>query len=236
MVRPFLLLAAGAMLASQAAFAAQQWGGSVMLASNHLQRGVSRSSNDAAVSAEVHVQSADLWFAGVWTSTSRVRRAEPTTVELAATIGLGTSLGADWVMRGSYSHYETPWQDPDYYRYDELMVDLRWREALLLSVTWSPDISRFAPGFGARDGHTQAYEVTYQHRLRGGFRAWAGGGYHDLSDLFGDGYWYGSAGAGWGRGPWQLDVSYVHPDDTARRLSAPGIARRRALAQVSFTF
>ncbi len=235
MLRPFLLLAAFTLWVPPA-FAASQWGGSVMLASNHLQRGVSRSSNDPSLSAEAHVQSADLWFAGVWASTSRVRQAEPTTAELAATLGLGTALGADWVVRGSYSHYETPWQDPDYYRYDELMVDLRWREALLLSATWSPDIARFAPGFGARHGHVQAYEISYQHSLRGGFRAWAGGGYYDLADLFGDGYWYGSIGAGWGRGPWQLDVSYVHPDATAQRLSAPGIASRRALAQLRFAF
>jgi uncharacterized protein (TIGR02001 family) len=235
MRRRFLLLVACALCASPA-FAASQWGGSVMLASNHLQRGVSRSSNDPAVSAEAHVQSADLWFAGLWASTSRVREAEPTTVELAATVGLGTALGADWTMRGSYSHYETPWQDPDYYRYDELMVDLRWREALLLSATWSPNIARFAPGFGPRRGNAQAYEVTYQHGLSGGFRAWAGGGYYDLSDLFGDGYWYGSIGAGWGHGPWQLDVSWVHPDGSARRLSAPGIASRRALVQLSFAF
>lgn len=47
-----------------------------------------------------------------------------------------------WV--GSFSHYEAPWSGgAAAYRYNEFTLDLDWREHLLLSVSWSPDTSRY---------------------------------------------------------------------------------------------
>ncbi len=56
------------------------------------------------------------------------------------------------------------------------------------------------------------------------------------SALFGRGYWYGSVGLGWTWHRWQLDASYVVPEDAAKHLSYPGAAQRRAVASVGFNF
>jgi len=243
MMRGALSFAASAVLgvamsATAARAAPPQWGGSLTLSSNHLLRGVSRSSNDPALSAQLQVQSDAGWLASLWASTSRPRTQDSTTVEFAATLGYARPLSQDWTVVGSFTHYEKPWgYRPGFYRYDEFTADLHWRESLLLSVSYSPDTSRYAPLYGPvwnRDAWT--YEATWQQPLRAHLRAWIGGGYYDLSQLFDEGYWYGSLGLGWRQGRWQLDASYVVPDHRARQLSYPGAARRRVLGSLSISF
>ena len=64
-------------------------------------------------------------------------------------IGPGAALRGDWAIRGSYVHYDSPWQKrPDFYRYDELTVDLRYRDTLFFSVAWSPNTSRYGSAYG----------------------------------------------------------------------------------------
>jgi uncharacterized protein (TIGR02001 family) len=231
MLRRLLSLIACAAWLPAAVAEPPAWGGSIALATDHLLRGTSRSSNDTALSAEVHVESASGWLAALWSSTSRVRTGESTTVELAATLGYGASLGDDWSLRGSLTHYESPWHSrADFYRYDEFTLDLRFRAALLLSVSYSPNTSRFGAAFGpVWKRNALAYEATWQHELRRGLRGFAGAGYFDLSDLFGKGYWYGSAGLSLSHRHWHLDAAYVIPQRRARELSYYGTADRRAL-------
>ena len=242
MMRRTLSFAASTLLAAAMSAAAQaappQWGGSLTLSSNHLLRGVSRSSNDPALSAQVQVQSLDGWLASLWVSSSRPRVQDSTTLEFAGTLGYARRIDQDWTLVGSYTHYEKPWGfRPGFYRYDEFTADLHWRESLLLSVSYSPDLSRYAPAYGpVWNRNAWTYEATWQQELRPHLRAWAGAGYYDLSDLYDDGYWYGSVGLGWRQGRWQLDASYVIPDHTATRLSYPGAARRRVLAALSVSF
>lgn len=238
MILRILCLAASMLLTAGASAAAPQWAGNVTVSSNHLLRGVSRSSNDPAVSAQVEVQSSAGWLASVWASTSRVRAADSTSVELAATLGYARSLNDDWTIVGSYTHYESPWGfQPAFYRYDEFTVDMHLRESLLLSVSYSPNLSRYSVSRGAAwQREAWAYEATWQRELRPHWHGWAGLGYYDLSDLFGSGYWYGSVGVGWRQGHWRLDTSYVIPDRDARRLSYPEGARRRVLAALSYAF
>jgi len=227
-----------ALVALPALPAAPQWGGSVTASSNYLQRGVSRNYNDPALAAELHVQLAGGAFAQLWSSSTRLREQDPTTLELAGTAGFNGRIDAAWSWTASLTHYEAPWSRyAASYRYDELTLDLDWREHLLLSVSWSPDTSRYAPDYGFMlRRHATAWEASYQQPLAAGMHAFGGVGYYDLSALFGSGYWYGSAGLGWSWRRWQADLSYVLPDGAARRLSYPGAARRRALATLSVDF
>jgi uncharacterized protein (TIGR02001 family) len=210
----------------------------VTLASDYIQRGVSRSSEDPAVSAEVHAQWDAGWFASLWASTARVRPEDPATVELAATLGYDRALSLDWNLRASYTHYESPWQNyADFYRYDEFTVDLSWRESLLLSATWSPNTSRYSSVYGpVWEQNALALEATWQQTLGKGWRGFAGAGYYDLSDLFGEGYWYGSIGLSWTRQHWQLEGAWVFTDAAAARLSYVESAGDRALLAVRYTF
>jgi uncharacterized protein (TIGR02001 family) len=223
---------------AEAPAAEPQWGGAVTLSSNYLLRGVSRSNNDPALSAELHGQLASGLFGSLWASTSRVRAADDTSVEFGATLGFVARINDNWATSWSYSHYESPgFAFADFYRYDELKVDLRFQERLQLSVSHSPNTSRYAPGYGpVWHRSATAFEAGYQQRLGHGLRGYAGAGYYDLSALFGQGYWYGSLGFGWSAGHWSVDLSYVIPDSAARRLSYPPAADRRALASLAFSF
>jgi len=214
------------------------WGGSVALSSNYLVRGVSRSSNDPAVSGEVHAQFAGNFFAGVGAISSRVQPRASTTLELSATAGFAGALNDDWTGRISATHYETPWSDfADYYRYDEFTGELAFRDRWFVSVTWSPNTSLYAQGYGpVAHRNTMAYETSYREPLKRGFSAFAGAGYYDLDDLFGEGYWYGSLGASLIRERWQFDLSWVMPESVAQHLSYAGAAEQRLLATVTRNF
>jgi uncharacterized protein (TIGR02001 family) len=238
MARTGLIIAAGALLAPPLSAAAAEWGGSVALSSNHLLRGVSRSSNDPSLSADLHAQGAGGWFAGLWAATSRVRPFDDTTVDLAATLGVGGTAGESWNWRASYSHYESPWQvQASRYRYNEITLDLQLGDVLLFTASWSPDSVAYSPYLGSQPRRdTFAYEVALQQQLAAGWRVHGGAGYHDLSQHFGEGYAYGSVGGGWSRGPWQFDLSYVHPGRAARRMSWLGTARRHALGRLVYLF
>lgn len=218
--------------------ATPQVGGAIAATSNYLLRGTSRNYNDPALSTEIHAAFSPGIFASLWASTTRLRAVESTTVELAATLGYTGRIGADWSWAGSVSHYETPWSRSDFkYRYNELTLDLSWQERLLVSASWSPDTSRYAPDYGyARRREALAVESLYQQTLPYDVRAWAGVGYYDLSDLFGSGYWYGSIGLGWTWRRWQVDAAWVVPADAAKRLSYPGAARQRLAGSLSFNF
>ena len=233
-----LSLACGSLLAPAALKAAPAWSGTVALASDNLLRGVSRSSNDPAASGELRAQWANGVFASLWTSTSRVRPADDTTLEIAGTLGMAVPLRGNWAVRGSYTHYESPWQQrADFYRYDEFTLDLRYRDALFLTASYSPNTSRYASGYGpAWDKDAFAYEASMQRELRTNLRAHAGVGYYDLSSLFGEGYWYGSIGLGWSWHRVQMDLSWVDTDDKAERLSYIGAAGSRVLLILGFNF
>lgn len=227
-----------ALAALPALAAAPQWGGSITATSNYLLRGTSRNYNDPALSTEIHAEFSQGWFASLWASTTRLRYGASTTAELAGTLGYDGRVTDSWSWVGSFTHYEAPWSgSAAAYSYDEFTLDLDWRERLLLSVTWSPDTSRYAPAYGyVRNRDALAWEASYQQELYPNLRAYAGIGYYDLSALFDSGYWYGSAGLNWAWHRWQVDASYVLPSDAARRLSYPGAARRRAVASLSFNF
>jgi uncharacterized protein (TIGR02001 family) len=229
---------AGCLLVATAQAAPPQWGGSITLASDYLLRGVSLSSNDPALSAEVHVQFSGNFFASAGVITSRPRPSADITPELSATLGFAASLDEDWVGRISVTHYETPWSAfPDFYRYDELTAEATWRDRWHLSASYSPNTSRYAPVYGpVWHGNTLVLESSYQQPLRPGLQAFAGVGYYDLDDLFGDGYWYGSFGFSLTRQQWQFDLSWVVPEATAQRLSFPGTADQRLLATLTRNF
>jgi len=224
-------------MASLAVAAPPQWGGEITLASDHLLRGVSRSTNDPSLSAEMHAQGSQGWFAGAWAATSRVSETYDTSVDLAATLGMGGTWGENWNWRGSYSHYQSPWQrNASWYRYNEFTLDMAFGDALLFSASWSPDTAAYSAYLGTvRRGDAFAYELSLQHTLIGKLRGQTGIGYYDLSSQLGEGYWYGSIGVGWTWQRWHTSVSYVHTSDAAQRFW-PETARRGAVASVSYGF
>lgn len=238
MIRALPLLAACILAAPLPAVAQQSWGASVSLASNHLLRGISRSSNDPSLSAEVHLQDRRGWFGGLWAATSRERAMDDTAVEVAATLGFGGLMNEQLNWRASWSHYRSPWQRNErWYRYNEATVDLQWRDLLLLSVSWSPDTSVYSPYSGIRPRVSAlAYELSAQQPLPGGWQVHGGAGWRAFAGTVDAGYAYGSAGLGWSGRRWGADLSYVHPARAAHRYAWPDTARRRLLLRLTREF
>lgn len=238
MRRAFLLVAASLLAQPLTAVAQPTWGGSVSLATNHLLRGISRSSNDPSLSAELHAQGASGWFAGVWTATSRPRGMDDTALDVAASLGLGGLFGERLSWRGTWSHYESPWQrNARWYRYNELSLDLQLRDVLLLSASWSPDTSVYSPYTGATPRvDAFAGEISARRALDGGLYVHGGAGWREYGGSVDTGYAYGSVGIGWNGRQWGADLSYVHPARAARHVAWPQTARRRLLLSVTRTF
>ncbi|MEO6185499.1 MAG: hypothetical protein ABIP38_07550, partial [Steroidobacteraceae bacterium] len=191
-----------------------------------------------ALSAELHTQFASGLFGSLWASTSRPRAADDTSVELGATIGFALVVDDRWAARLGYSHYESPGSSrPGFYQYDEFSAELRFRDRLFLGASYSPNTSRYAPVYGpVWNRGASTFEASFQQPLADGLQGNLGIGFYDLSALFGEGYWYGSVGVGWSWRRWSLDLSWVVPDATARRLSYVGAADKRFLGSASFAF
>jgi uncharacterized protein (TIGR02001 family) len=237
-MRTWISLLPGVFIALTATAGAPQWGGSATLSSNYLLRGVSQSSNDPALSAELHAQFARGLYFSLWSSTSRPREIDSTGAEVGAGMGFVKSLGESWSTRWSFTHYEALWSPFErFYRYDEFTAELRFRDRLLLAVSWLPNLSRYAPTFGpVWNRNAYSFEGTWQRSLPAGVQGYVGAGYYDLSHLFGTGYAYGSVGVKRDWGHWRLDLSYVLTDRSAKRLSYTGAARDRALLTLTAGF
>lgn len=232
------LVAASVLAWSGTAIAQSTFSGSVSLASNHLQRGISRSSHDPSLAAEVQLQSGQGWFASAWAATSRARDWDDTAVDIAATAGFGSLLGENWSWRGSVAHYRSPWQEwASWYRYNELTVDLQYRDALLLSASWSPDTVGYLLHSGVTPrADALAFEASAQRSLLRAWRGHAGVGYRAFAGELDRHYWYGSVGTVWTASRWEADLSYVHPARAARALAWPGNADRKLVMRVTVNF
>jgi uncharacterized protein (TIGR02001 family) len=239
MSRALFIAAACAMAATAAPTAAAQpsWGGSVTLASDHMVRGISRSDNQPSLSGELHLQAGPGLFAALWAATSRPDGSS-TTVDVSATLGLGGRAGRDAGWRLAWSHYQSPWQrNSGWYRYNEITADLQLRDALLLSVNWSPDTYVYSAytGVAARID-AAAYELSFQQHFPAGWRGHGGAGFRDFMGGAGGSYWYGSLGLGWVGRHWESDVSYVHSGEGADEMSWPGTARSTVLLRLTYSF
>lgn len=238
MCRALLIAAAVVLAAPPAATAQASWGGSVSLSSDHLQYGISRSSHDPSLAAELHMLERHGVMASLWAATSRAREVDSTSVDVGATLGIGGLIGRATSWRAAWSHYESPWQsNARWYRYNEFSLDVQMRDVLLVSVRWSPDTTVYYAYSGVvPELDALAYEASVQHQLPAGWRGFGGAGFRDLPGSVGGGYWYGSVGVGWSSRRWQADVSYVYPSDGASEVSWPDTVQRQMLLRLAFVF
>lgn len=104
------------------------------------------------------------------------------------------------------------------YDYTELRAGLSWREMVEVAVAATPDLSLFSSRGSARDRTALHVELTAVLPLSRRWSLTSGAGYADLSDLFGTGYWYYSAGAELRWRDFTASVVAIGADSTARAL------------------
>lgn len=216
---PFLLCAV-----VFSATAADRIGGSIGVTSDYRLQGLSLSAGSPAAQAELHfllpVEDRGGWYTGLWASTVRLADQSGSSVQVGAFIGREFALGADWLGSVSLSHYAHPWSALlRHYDYDELTVAASYRDRLKFTVAYSPNTDLYSHYGFIENRRSLAYEVAGTVPVHGSLGASAGLGYRDVSSFFDDGgYWYGSAGLTYDRGPLHVSVMRIQTDRTARRL------------------
>ena len=211
----------GVVICCTPSFAADEWGGSALLTSDYLVRGISRTSHDPAAQFEGHYAGPGGLIAGAFASNARIDPNDPTDVELSAYLGYAWSFAADWRGKVVASHYAYPWNNEgSNYNYDELDFDLVFNGWLRFGLNYSPNSPRYlrAPYRKLYAASEKSAEVGLQRPIRGKLSVTAGVGYSVLSGPDSGGYTYWSIGGAYDWRSFSLAVSYVNTTAEAKAL------------------
>jgi uncharacterized protein (TIGR02001 family) len=201
--------------------AADEWGGSATLTSDYYVRGISRTSDQAALQLDLHYSNPNGFVAGIFASNSQIDRRESRDVELSGFVGFAWNLDEAWRARVLASHYAYPWNHAgSHYNYDELDLDLSYQGWLHFDFGYSPNFPRFLPfSYGGLTGVTEkSAEVSAQRQIFGNFSLTAGVGYSFLDGPDSAGYLYWSGGAAYDFRSVTLALAYLDTSAAAKAL------------------
>lgn len=187
--------------------------------SNYVYRGISQSYGGSALQLGANYLDPLGWFAGAWGSNVDPYPGGASSKELDLYAGFNRPLGADFSLRGIYTHYAYL-QDPRPARYDhnEVAATFAYLDLVAATVSYQPDSSSVSMLGFARRRTTLAYELAGRWPLADGLAVTAGAGYYDLRDSFGVGYWAGNVGLAYAYRRVSFDLSRYFCDATAARL------------------
>jgi len=230
-------LGIAAVAGTQVARAEGTLGGHVAGTTDYVFRGLSQTRGNPAAQADLHYQTTTGWVAGLWGSTVDLNRGSGATLELNAYAGRAWSVGGPWNAKVTAVQYVYP-NDTAYLPYDyfELVASFAYEDRLALTLSWSPNTSRYSSYGIARDQQALTYELIGQWPLRGSLSATGSVGYYDLSQLFETGYFYGSAGLGGNFARFRVDLGYFVTDQEATDLFGPEVAGDRWSLTVAWRF
>jgi uncharacterized protein (TIGR02001 family) len=216
---------------------AQDWAGTLDIASDYVVRGVSRSHGDPSAQVDLQRSMGAGWSAGLSVASVRLGRNEPISAEVAPRLAYGFRISEDWRTQVSATHYEYLGSNSaDQYRYDELEGGLGWRDRVQLALSFLPDQS-IESRYGAANGRLALTADLVVHTpLLAGWSMNEGVGYYDLNDLIGAGYLYWNAGLAYDLGRVQVDVSYIGTNATAKSLYYGRTAADRWTAALVWRF
>jgi uncharacterized protein (TIGR02001 family) len=218
------------------------FGGSLVLTSNYIYRGVSSSDNEAAIQADLHVANDGGTFVGVWGS-SRDSQLEPyANSELEIYLGHRFELGNAWSAtltgRARYLVGGTQEVSDDY---QEIAAAITWLDAWTVSLTAIPNAPRYwfydrlsrAPAFVA--------EMSAQWLVYDGFFLTGGAGYYRVTGTgpgieAAYGYAYGNLGIAWEHRHWRIDIGYYITGEKAQVLMPYPSANERFAGSIAWRF
>ena len=201
--------------------AADEWGGSVALSSDYFVRGISRSSDHAALQLDLHYSNRNGFVAGVFASNTQIDSKDREDAELSAFIGFVWNIDEVWRARVLASHYAYPWNRAgSHYNYDELDLDVSYQGWLHLDLGYSPNSPRFLPfPYRGLIGVTEkSAEVSAQRQIVGKLSLTAGVGYSFLDGPDSGGYLYWSGGAAYDFRSFTLALARVDTSAGAKAL------------------
>jgi uncharacterized protein (TIGR02001 family) len=232
-------LLVGISFATQTA-AADPWGGSAVLSSDYFVRGISRTSDHAALQLELHYANSAGLLAGIFASNSQIDSRGREDAELSAFIGYASNVSDQWRAKIVASHYAYPWNKlGSRYDYDELDADLSFEGWLHFTLGYSPDSWRFyRKGYRTEliGASEQSAEISLQRPILGKLSLTGGAGYSWLSGRESGSYGYWSAGAAFDLSPVTLAVSYVDTSHAAKSLFYNAAASGQWMGTVFWRF
>lgn len=220
-MRPILIgvaLLAGALIDMPCCRGADVWGGSIAVTSDYLVRGVSRSNDQAALQLDLHYLNRSGFVAGVFASNTQIDPGESRDAELDAFVGFAWAARD---LRGKIlaTHYAYPWNAlGSRYDYDELDLDLNYRDWLGVTLDYSPNAPRYVRFRGLTAVTAKSVEVNLQRPVLRRLSVNLGLGYYSLGGPETTGYGYGSLGAAYDIAPVLLTLSYVKTTAEAKSL------------------
>jgi uncharacterized protein (TIGR02001 family) len=234
-------MTAGAPPAAAAPGDALTWGGNLAVTSDFIYRGLSESSGDPALQADLHADTSGGTFGGVWAST-RDHSLDPYAgYDLEIYLGLRLDLGNAWSTSFSArSHYYGRSQELSD-DYQQLSGALLWLDRWALTVSVIPSAPRY--WYQTRISRSPAWVVdtTGQWLIGRGLFLTGGAGYYRSTRtgpgrFAATGYGYGNGGVAleWRR--WRLDFGYFLAQVQARELFSYPIANHRFAGTVSWRF
>jgi uncharacterized protein (TIGR02001 family) len=218
---------------------ADEWGGSAALTSDYFVRGLSRTSDHAALQLDFHYSNPDGFAAGVFASNSQRDRSEPMDVELSGFVGYVWKIDEAWRARVLANHYAYPWNHAgSRYNYDELDLDVFYEGWLHFSVGYSPNSPRFLPyPYPGLIGVTEkSAEMSAQRQIFANLSLTGGVGYSFVDGPEPGGYVYWSAGAAYDFRTVSVALAYVDTSGEAKSLFSRAAATGRWTGTVIWRF
>lgn len=207
---------------------ADGWSGYLAASSDNIYRGLTQSSGDPSLSADLHWRADAGWYAGLGAATVNRNPGPGAPLEIAAYAGRSSALTTSLNGRLGVVHYEYPHErNALHYSYDELLAALSWRDRAALNASYSPNTSRFT--YSALAVHRPAWSVdgVWHQPLTPRWSLSAGLGRYAMSAPIDDAYWYWNVSLAGHRGPWQLELALIGTDRHAVELFGDYAARRR---------
>lgn len=199
-----------------AASLAQQWHGSLAATTDYVFRGISQTQGDGAVQADLHYEGSAGWFAGAWASSIDSGYDTVGRVELDAYAGWNWQFERDWSTRLAYVRYLYPDASGGIdYDYGDVSARLAWRDRIVGTVAWAPDLVRFSEDGYPDRGNAWSYELALRQPFASRFAATVGAGFYD--QLFGVEYWSWNAGVSCTLASFELDLAWFANDSAGRR-------------------
>ena len=218
------------------------FGGSLVLTSNYIYRGVSSTDNSGAFQTDLHVANAGGTFVGVWGS-NRDSQLDPyANYEVVAYLGHRFDLGNAWnVTLSGRAHWLVGGAQEASDDYQEIAAAITWLDAWTVSLTAIPSAPRYwlydrlsrAPAFVA--------ETSAQWLVHGGFFLTGGVGYYHVTGTgpgieAAYGYAYGNVGLAWEHRRWRIDVGYYRTGEEAQVLMPYPSANDRFAGSIAWRF
>jgi uncharacterized protein (TIGR02001 family) len=212
---------------------ADEFHGYLTIASDYVFRGASQSNEDWTLLAGLDYVRVSGLYGGIYAARTEFPQnsigANPGSLELDAYLGYRREVGRRWSWDVAVIHYDYPNATGFDYSYDELAVNLHFRDFLRIGATAANDA-----GAGGESGYTA--EVGVRRSFGDRYQASGALGYYEYGRYDWDDYSYWDVGISVVAGPITVDLRYFDTTADEAGFADPTLTGARLAGSVSIGF